>query len=63
LAITYISLSGAAVSVLVKPARDVAAGWEMGGGGGGRYVSLSELVMDVEELKIVHPGVRKEDIF
>ena len=72
-AITWVAVKGATTpppsglparpsvtSVLLKPTRRGLNGWEMDGA---RYESLAELVMSIEELKWVHPGVEKAKIF
>ena len=44
----------------MKPTRRSQNGWEMNGD---RYESLSGLIMSIEELKFVHPGVSKVSVF
>jgi hypothetical protein len=63
LAITFVVGGGGGVmSVLVKPTREFVTGWEIGEGGR-KYGSLGELIMGVDELKMVWPGVDKGEAF
>jgi len=63
LAISYVVGGGSGVvSVLVKPTREKVMGWEVATGGI-KYGSLGDLVLGIDELKFVWPGVEKEGTF